>query len=132
MTILNPPAGTLSDDVVELRLPSPDAGDIATVDRYVEDEQLAGGWLPEVPLVTGEQLVTGWLDCWHGRGGDTFTFVVTARGAPGLVGVVGMTERDDGAVEMTYGTAPSWRGGGLASRATRLAAQWVAAQPGVH
>jgi hypothetical protein len=33
---------------------------------------------------------------------------------------------------MTYGTAPSWRGGGLASRATRLAAQWVAKQPGVR
>jgi RimJ/RimL family protein N-acetyltransferase len=78
--------------------------------------------------VTGEQLVSGWLDCWHGRhsrGGATFTFVVTVRRAPGLVGVVGMTERDDGAVEMTHGTAPSWRGGGLASRATRLAARWV-------
>lgn len=135
MTILNAPTGTLTDGVVELRLPSPEAGDIATVDRYVEDEQLDGGWLPDVPLVTGERLVNGWLDCWHGhssRGDAMFTFVFTVRGEPEFVGIVGITDRDDGAFEMTYGTAPRWRGGGLASRATRLAAQWVAAQPGVH
>jgi hypothetical protein len=63
MTILKAPASPLTDGVVELRLPSPDAGDIATINRYVEDEQLDGGWLPDVPLVTGEQLVTDWLDC---------------------------------------------------------------------
>jgi hypothetical protein len=79
MTILKAPAGTLNDGVVELRLPSPDAGDITTVDRYVNDEQLDGGWLPDVPLVTGEQLVKSWLDCWNGRNDHndaTFTFVV--------------------------------------------------------
>ena len=30
------------------------------------------------------------------------------------------------------GRAPRWRGRGLASHAIRLAAQWVARQPGVH
>jgi RimJ/RimL family protein N-acetyltransferase len=135
MTILKAPAGTLTDGVVELRLPSPDAGDVATINRYVEDEQLVGGWLPDVPLVTGERLVKDWLDCWNGRrsrDGATFTFVVTVPDEPRFIGVVGVAERDDGAFEMSYGTAPDWRGRGVASRATRLAAQWVAKQPGVH
>jgi len=134
MTILKAPAGTLTDGVVELRLPSPDAGDVATINRYVEDGQLQGGWLPEVPLVTGEQLVNDWLDCWNGRSSRdaTFTFVVTVPHDPRFIGVVGIAEHDDGAFEMTYGTAPSWRGAGMASRATRLAAQWVAHQPGVR
>jgi RimJ/RimL family protein N-acetyltransferase len=132
MTILTAPAGTLTDGVVELRLPSPDAGDVATINQYVEDEQLQGGWLPDVPLVTGEQLVNDWLDCWNGRRDATFTFVVTVPDDPRFIGVVGIAEHDDAAFEMTYGTAPSWRGAGMASRATRLAAQWLAEQPGVH
>lgn len=134
MTILKAPAGTLTDGVVELRLPSPDAGDVAAINQYVEDDELQGGWLPDVPLVTGGQLVKDWLDCWHGRSSrsTTFTFVVTVPDDPRFIGVVGIAEHDDGAFGMSYGTAPSWRGGGLASRATRLAAQWVAKQPGVH
>ena len=135
MTILTAPAGTLTDGVVELRLPSPDADDIATVNQYVEDEQLDGGWLPDVPLVTGERLVRDWVDCWDGRGGGpgaAFTFVVTVPGEPRFIGVVGVTEGDDGAFDMSYGTAPAWRGRGLASRATRLAAEWVAGQPSVR
>ena len=134
MTILKAPARALTDGVVELRLPSPDAGDVATINQYVEDEQLQGGWLPDVPLVTGEQLVKDWLDCWNGRPSRdaTFTFVVTVPDDPRFIGVVGIAEGDDEAFEMTYGTAPSWRGRGLASHATRLAAQWVAKQPGVR
>ena len=133
MTILTAPAGTLTDGVVELRLPSPDAGDIATINQYVEDDQLDGGWLPDVPLVSGERLVKDWLDCWNGRDSSaTFTFVVTVPDEPRFIGVVGIAERDDGAFELSYGTAPDWRGRGLASRATRLAAQWVAKQPSVR
>jgi RimJ/RimL family protein N-acetyltransferase len=133
MTILKAPAGTLTDGVVELRLPSPDAGDIATIDQYVEDDQLDGGWLPDVPLVSGERLVRDWLDCWNGRGSSaTFTFVVTVPGEPRFIGVVGIAEGDDGAFELSYGTAPDWRGRGLASRATRLVTQWVARQPSVR
>jgi hypothetical protein len=115
MTILKAPAGTLTDGVVELRLPSPDAGDIATIDQYVEDEQLDGGWLPDVPLVTGERLVKDWLDCWNGRpgrDGAAFTFVVTVPGGPRFIGVVGVAEGDDGAFGLSYGTAPDWRGTG--------------------
>jgi RimJ/RimL family protein N-acetyltransferase len=135
MTILKAPTRTLSDGVVELRLPSPEAGDIATIDRYVEDEQLDGGWLPDVPLVSSDRLVENWLNCWNGRpsGNDaTFTFVVTVPDEPRFVGVVGVAEGDDGAFDVTYGTAPGWRGRGLASRATRLVADWAARQPSVR
>jgi RimJ/RimL family protein N-acetyltransferase len=58
--------------------------------------------------------------------------VVTVPDEPRLIGVVGVAEGDDGAVQVSYGTAPGQRGRGLASRATRLAAQWAARQPGVH
>ena len=43
---------------VTLPLASPDAGDVTTVDNYVQEKQLKGGWLPEVPLVTAQELVT--------------------------------------------------------------------------
>jgi RimJ/RimL family protein N-acetyltransferase len=133
MTILTAPAGALDDGMVSLRLPSPDAGDIATIERYVEDDQLDGGWLPDVPLVSGQQLVADWIDGWagrHSRNGPAF--VVTVQDEPGFVGVVGLPEGDDAAIQMFYGTAPGRRGQGLASRATRLASRWVSGQPGVR
>ena len=46
MTILTEPAGKLADHVVTLRLPSPDAGDVATVDYYIQEEQLEGAGCP--------------------------------------------------------------------------------------
>jgi RimJ/RimL family protein N-acetyltransferase len=133
MTILTAPAGTLTDGAVALRLPSPNAGDVTTIDKYIEEDQLDGGWLPDVPLVTGQQLVADWLDGWAGRQSRNGpAFVVTVADDPGFVGIVGMAEHDDGAFDIAYGTAPGWRGRGLASRAARLAAQWMARQPSVH
>jgi len=135
MTILTAPASPLTDGVVELRLPSPDAGDVTTINQYVERKQLDGAWLPDVPLVTGDRLIDDWLDGWAGHPSHNGpAFVVTVPDEPGFVGVVGVAERDDddGAFDVSYGTAPGWRGRGLASRATRLAAQWVAQQPSVR
>jgi RimJ/RimL family protein N-acetyltransferase len=133
MTILTAPASTLTDGTVTLRLPSPNAGDVSTIDKYVEDDQLDGGWLPEVPLITGRQLVADWLDGWAGRQSRNGpAFVVTVADEPVFVGVVGIAEHDDGAFAIGYGTVPGWRGRGLASRAARLAAQWMARQPSVH
>jgi RimJ/RimL family protein N-acetyltransferase len=83
--------------------------------------------------VPAQQLVADWLAGWAGRHSHNGpAFLVTVPGESRFVGVVGVTERDDGAVEMSYGTAPAWRGRGLASHATRLAAQWVASQPSVE
>ena len=124
MTILTAPVGRLADHVVTLRLPSPDAGDVATVDNYIQEEQLDGGWLPDVPLVTGRQLVADWLDGWAGhpsRNGPAF--VVTVPQHSGFIGVIGMNERDDGTVEISYGIAPHRRrrGVGHSRRLPKLA-----------
>jgi hypothetical protein len=64
MTNLAAPAQPLTDGVVTLRLPSVAAGDVGAVLSYIEQEQLDGGWLPEIPLVSAEQAIGGWLDAW--------------------------------------------------------------------
>jgi RimJ/RimL family protein N-acetyltransferase len=133
MTLVTPPAHPLTDGVVALRVPSPGAGDITAINQYVNDEQLEGGWLPDIPLVPAERLVADWLDGWAGHPSHNGpAFVVTVPDNPRFIGIVGVAERDEGAIQMFYGTAPGWRGQGLASRATRLAAQWAARQPSVR
>ena len=133
MSIITTPSGTLADDVVTLRPPSPDAGDVATVDSYIQQEQLGGGWLPDVPLVSGQRLVEDWLDGWSGRPSHNGpAFMVTVPDHSRFVGIVGMSERDDETIAISYGTAPRWRGRGLASHAARLGADWVARQTGVR
>ncbi len=132
MTHFTPPAQPLADGVVALRLPSVSAGDVDSVDSYIDGEQLDGGWLPEIPLVSAEQAVGDWLDAWAGRPSRNGpTFVITVAGEQRFVGIVGLGDRGDGIVEMIYGIAPHWRGRGLASHAVRLAARWVLGQPGV-
>src|SRR5215472_11524097 len=132
MTHFTAPTQPLTDGVVTLRLPSPAAGDIDAVRAYIDQEQLDGGWLPEVPLVTAEQAIGDWLDAWAGRPARNGpTFVVTITQEPRFVGIVGLAGRDAGIVEMIFGIAPLWRGQGLASRAVRLAARWALSLPGV-
>jgi RimJ/RimL family protein N-acetyltransferase len=132
MTWFTAPAQPLTDDVVTLRLPSPAAGDIDAVRGYIEREQLDGGWLPEIPLVTAEQAIGDWLDAWAGRPSRNGpTFVVTIPQEPRFIGIIGLKGRGQGVIEMIYGTAPRWRGRGLASRAVRLAAHWALSLPGV-
>ena len=131
MTYLTAPTQPLTDGVVTLRLPSA-AGDVETVRGYIDQAQLDGGWLPEVPLVSAEQAIGDWLEAWAGRpsrNGPTLVVVVPEQ--PRFVGIVGMVARGTGTVEMIYGIAPGWRGRGLASRAVRLAARWALSQPGV-
>jgi RimJ/RimL family protein N-acetyltransferase len=132
MTQFTAPAEPLTDGVVMLRLPSLAARDADAVHGYIEQEQLGGGWLPEIPLVSAERAIGDWLDAWAGRPSRNGpTFVVTVPQAPRFIGIVGLGDRGEGVVEMIYGIAPRWRGRGLASRAVRLTAQWVLTQPGV-
>jgi RimJ/RimL family protein N-acetyltransferase len=131
MTHVTAPAQPLTDGVVTLRLPSP-AGDMDTVRGYIEQKQLDGGWLPEIPLVSAEQTIGDWLNAWAGRPSRNGpTFVVTVPQEPRFIGIVGLKDRGEGAVEMIYGIAPRWRGRGLASHAALLAARWALSQPGV-
>jgi RimJ/RimL family protein N-acetyltransferase len=132
MTHFAPPAQPLTDGVVTLRVPAVAAGDVDAVLSYIEREQLDGGWLPEIPLVSAEQAIGDWVDAWAARPSRNGpTFVVTLPGEPEFIGIVGLVDRGEGTVEMIYGIAPRWRRRGLASRAVRLAAHWVAGQPGV-
>ena len=83
--------------------------------------------------MTGQQLVADWLDGWAGqpsRNGPAF--VVTVPQHSRFIGVIGMNERGDGIVEISYGIAPRWRKRGLATHAACLSSQWIASQPGVH
>jgi RimJ/RimL family protein N-acetyltransferase len=132
VTYLMAPAQPLTDGVVMLRMPSVAAGDVDAVLSYIEQEQLEGGWLPEIPLVTAEQVIGDWVDAWAARPSRNGpTFVVAIAGEPWFIGIVGLGDRGGGIVEMIFGIAPRWRGRGLASRAVRLAAHWAASQPGV-
>ncbi len=132
MTQFTAPARPLTDGVVRLRLPSPAAGDIDAVRGYITQDQLDGGWLPEIPLVSAEQAIGDWLDAWAGRASrNGLMFVVTVPEEPRFIGIVGLKDRGEGVVEMIYGIAPRWRGHGLASRAARLAAHWALSLPGV-
>jgi RimJ/RimL family protein N-acetyltransferase len=131
MTRFTAPAQPLTDGVVTLRLPWP-AGDVDAVRDYIEQEQLDGGWLPEIPLVSAEQAIGDWLDAWATRPSRNGpTFVVTVPDEPRFIGIVGLVDRGKGVVEMIYGIAPRWRGRGLASRAARLTALWARGQTGV-
>ena len=119
--------------MVTLRLPSVAAGDVGAVLSYFEQEQLDGGWLPEIPLVSAEQAIGDWLDAWAARPSRNGpTFVVTIPSETRFIGIVGLVDRGECIVEMIYGMAPRWRGRGLASRAVRLASHWAASQPGVR
>jgi RimJ/RimL family protein N-acetyltransferase len=127
------PTEPLTDGVVTLRLPSADAGDVESVISYIEDEQLDGGWLPEIPLVSAEQAVRDWSEGWVGRpAGKGPTVLVTVPTESRFIGIVGFADRSNGVVEMIYGIAPRWRGRGLASRAARLGAQWARSLPGMN
>ncbi len=133
MMHFKPPAQPLTDGVVTLRVPAAAAGDVDAVLSSIEQEQLDGGWLPEIPLVSAEQAIGDWVDAWAARPSRNGpTFVVTVPGEPRFIGIVGLVDRGAGIVEMIYGIAPRWRGRGLASRAVRLAAHWAASQPGVN
>jgi len=132
MTLFTAPAEPLTDGVVTLRLPSPAAGDIDTIRWYVDQEQLDGVWLPAIPMIPAEQAIGDWLDGWAGRPSrDGPVLVVTIAQELRFIGVVGLGDRGEGTVELVYGIAPRWRGRGLASRATQLAARWALSLPGV-
>jgi RimJ/RimL family protein N-acetyltransferase len=133
MAYLRPPTGPLTDGAASLRLPSVEAGDVETVTSYLEDEaQLEGTWLPLLPGGSAAESVRDWLEGWAGRRSQNGPmFAVTIPDEPRFVGIVGVGEPKDGTVEMVIGIAPRWRRRGLATRAVRLAAQWLLCLPGV-
>ena len=84
-----------------------------------------------MPLAAGasladcQALVGDWLAGWDNRCSlHGPALIITAAGEAALAGQVGLDDRGEGVVELTYGIAPD-RGRGYATRAARLAARWL-------
>jgi len=125
-----PPRGRLADDRVALRLP--DLPDAAVLQAYAARKGgLDGTWVPliaGISLADAQALIRDWLAGWQNR--RSFhgpALVVVEADRDRLVGLVGLADRGDGVVELTYGVAPDHRGRGHATRAARLAARWLLA-----
>lgn len=104
--------------------------DARGIDHYSEEPGgLEGAWLPgarNAQPERGRWIVDDWIAGWSGD--ESFNgpaLVLTVAEARYFVGVVGFCDRRAGAIEMVYGVAPAWRRSGLATRATRLAADWL-------
>jgi RimJ/RimL family protein N-acetyltransferase/ketosteroid isomerase-like protein len=122
------PGRPLADDRVTLRLP--ERADAATLHGYAAREGgLDGGWVPlptDATQVDCQAVVSDWLAGWRNeRSFHGPALIITAAGGPALAGLVGLGDRGDRVVELSYGVAPDHRGHGYAASAARLAGQWL-------
>jgi RimJ/RimL family protein N-acetyltransferase len=127
-----PPSSPLTDGVVTLRLPTAD--DVERFARYGSDEALLEGiWIvgPRGAAVAewAEELVREPLAGWTEAGGIHGGGLVIDEEEP-CVGTLNFLPQGDREVELTYGVAPPYRCRGIASRATRLAANWALTEGG--
>jgi RimJ/RimL family protein N-acetyltransferase/ketosteroid isomerase-like protein len=123
-----PPRQQLADDRVALRLPEP--ADAATLHGYASREGgLDGGWVPvpaDATQADCRAVVSDWLAGWRNeRSFHGPALIITAAGGLALAGLVGLGDRGDRVVELSYGVAPDYRGRGYAASAARLAGQWL-------
>lgn len=136
MPPLPPPQDALTDGVVSLRVPS--VGDVDAIVGYArQDGGLDGSWLPSLYSGASRErcfwMVADWLAGWVGEGScNGPALVLTVPGSPAVVGQVGFIPHSEGAIELVHGTAPSWRGQGLATRAVWLAAGWLIRERGAQ
>lgn len=132
---LPPPEGVLTDGVVSLRMPS-----VRNVDALVDyaseqDGGLGSAWLPALRAGASREhclwMIADWLSGWSGGGSyNGPALFLTVAQSPMPVGLVGFVSRDAGTVGLVFGVAPSWRGGGLATRAVMLAVGWLVRERG--
>jgi RimJ/RimL family protein N-acetyltransferase len=121
------PPPELSDGVVRLRIPT--LADIDRVARYGADPMLLEGiWIPgpqpgqdlhEWASAFVQELLAGL----HGGG-----LIVDEREP--FLGIIYLAPRSAVTVELSYGVAPHGRGRSIATRATRLAAEWALSEAG--
>ena len=127
------PPRELSDGVVRLRIPT--LADIDRVARYGADPMfLEGIWIPgprpgqdlhEWASAFVQELLAGWTAVGGIHGGS---LIVDEREP--FLGIVYLAPSSAGAVELSYGVAPHARGRSIATRATRLAAEWALREGG--
>jgi hypothetical protein len=60
------------------------------------DDQLDGGWLPEIPLIPAQQAIQNWSDEWSGRPSRVATLMVTTAEESRFIGIVGFVDRGNG------------------------------------
>jgi RimJ/RimL family protein N-acetyltransferase len=125
----DPPSGSISDEVVTLRLPV--AEDVARLATYGSGKTLLNGnWIsgggPGVadPLVWAADRLNEFVAGWTPRGGIHGGAMVIDEALP-FVGLVYFGPVAPHVVELSYGVAPPARGRGIATRAARLAAGWA-------
>ncbi len=124
------PASGLSDRTIRVRLP--ERADATALMGYAErDGGVADGWLPVPDRGEGVDwaaLVDDWVAGWNGRPSSAGLSLVVERCEDGrLVGYLGLRVSPH-AVDIVYGTAPSSRGCGYATRALRQVAGWLTEQ----
>jgi RimJ/RimL family protein N-acetyltransferase/ketosteroid isomerase-like protein len=122
------PAHQLGDDRVTLRLP--DLADAITLHGYASREGgLDGGWAPlpgDATQADCQAVVSDWLAGWRNeRSFHGPALIITAAGGLALAGLIGLGDRGDRVVELSYGVAPDQRGRGYATSAARLAGRWL-------
>ncbi len=127
------PPRELSDGVVRLRIPT--VADVDCVVRYGADPIfLEGTWIPgprpgqdlhEWASAFVQELLAGWT----AEGGIHGGGLIVDEREP-FLGITYLAPRSAVAVELSYGVAPHARGRGIATRATRLAAEWALTEGG--
>ncbi len=122
------PRDQLADDRVTLRLPEP--GDAGVLHGYaLREGGLDGGWAPlpaDATLADCQAVVADWLAGWRNeRSYHGPALIIMTAGGSALAGLVGLGDRGDRVVELSYGVTPDHRGRGYAASAARLVAQWL-------
>lgn len=116
------------DGVVTLRLP--EAADIDRLASYGADEGLLEGlWVGCPPedidiKAWASHCVGQWLAGWTDEGSVDGPALIADEQEP-FVGIAFLMPWAKDVVELAYGVLPSARGRGIASRITRLAAEWA-------
>lgn len=83
-------------------------------------------WPSGASLADCQALVGDWLAGWDSRRSlHGPALIITAAREAALAGEVGLGDRGEGVVELTYEIVPDRRGRGYATRAMRLAARWL-------
>jgi [ribosomal protein S5]-alanine N-acetyltransferase len=124
----SPPSDLLTDGVVTLRLA--EAIDIARLARYGGNEGLLEGTWVGQPATGADvdewafESVEQWRAGWTEQGGIEGGVFIVDEQEP-FVGIVFLVPRSRDILELAYGVLPSARGRGIATRATRIAANWV-------
>lgn len=128
-----PPPRELSDGVVRLRTPT--VADIDCVVRYgANPMSLEGVWIPSPRPGQGlhewasafvQELLAGWTN----EGGIHGGGLIVDEREP-FLGIMYLAPTSEAGMELSYGVAPHARGRGIATRATRLVAEWALSEGG--